>query len=73
MNYEDNESRKEKVPVWEKVTITIDEAVAYSGVGRDKLREITEQEDCEFVVWIGRKRLIKREKFKEYLENAYSI
>lgn len=61
------------IPIWEKVTITIDEAVAYSGIGRDKLRFLTEQDDCEFVIWIGRRRLIKREKFEEFLKDAYSI
>lgn len=25
------------VPVWEKAMLTVDEAVAYSGIGRDKL------------------------------------
>ena len=62
-----------KIPIWEKVTLTMDEAIAYSGIGRDKLRDITLQEDCEFVIWVGKKRLIKRELFEEYLKNAYSI
>lgn len=68
-----NEANDVRIPIWEKVTLTIDEAVAYSGIGRDKLRFLTEQDACTFVIWIGRRRLIKREKFEEFLKEAYSI
>lgn len=61
------------VPIWEKVTLTLSEAMVYSGIGKHKLRELTDRPDCEFVLWIGKKRLIKRKKFDEYLENNFSI
>ena len=51
----------------------IEEAVAYSGIGRDKLYELTNPEDCPFVLWIGNRRMIKRKKFDEYIERQYSI
>lgn len=62
-----------EVPIWEKSNLTIEEAAAYSGIGRNKLRELTENENCQFVLWIGTKRLVKRRKLDEYIENAYSI
>ena len=61
------------VPIWEKSNLTIDEAVAYSGIGRDKLRSLTNREDCPFVLWVGTKRLIKRKLFDAYIEKMYSI
>ena len=61
------------MPIWEKVTLTLNEAAAYSGIGIHKLRELTDRSDCEFVLWIGKKRLFKRKKFDEYLENNFSI
>ena len=64
---------KMEVPIWEKINLTIDEAAAYYGIGKNKLREITEDENCPFVLWIGTKRLIKRRKFDEYIEKVYSI
>jgi len=70
---ENMSEKKKEVPIWEKVTITIDEANAYSGIGVVKLRELTEQEDCPFVLWIGSRRLVKRKKFEEYLESQYSV
>ncbi len=62
-----------KVPIWEKSNLTLEEAAAYSGIGINKLRSLTDREDCEFVLWIGSKRLIKRKKFDEYIEKSYSI
>ncbi len=61
------------IPIWERVTISIEEAAAYSGIGRDKLRALTEEEDCDYVLWVGKRRMIKRIKFEKYLNNSYSI
>ena len=61
------------VPIWEKSNLTLTEAAAYSGVGINKLREISNDEHCEFVLWIGSKRLIKRKLLDRYLESSYSI
>ena len=38
-----------------------------------KLRELTDNDDCEFVLWNGTKRLIKRKRLDEYLDRAYSL
>lgn len=67
-----NDGRFE-IPLWRKATLTIEEAVAYSGIGRDRLRDITNKENCEFVLWVGNKRLIKRRLFEQYLEQVYSL
>ena len=62
-----------EVPIWEKSNLTLEEAAAYSGIGIGKLREITNDERCRFVLWVGNKRLIKRRFFDEYIESCYSI
>lgn len=62
-----------EVPIWEKSNLTLEEAAVYSGIGIGKLREITNDERCRFVLWVGNKRLIKRRLFDEYIENCYSI
>ena len=61
------------VPLWEKINLTIEEAAEYSNIGQNKLRELTSDEHCPFVIWIGTKRLIKRKLFDEYIAKAYSI
>ena len=62
-----------EVPIWEKSNLTLEEAAAYSGIGINKLRQLTNDEDCEFVLWLGTKRLIKRRKFDEYIEKLYAF
>ena len=36
-------------------------------------REITNEDRCKFVLWVGNKRLIKRRLFDQFIEQAYSI
>ena len=62
-----------QIPIWEKSNLTLEEAAAYSGIGINKLRQMTDDENCEFVLWIGNKRLIKRRKLDEYIEKMYSV
>lgn len=64
---------KREVPIWEKSNLTLEEASAYFGIGVNKLRELTNEENCKFVIWCGSKRLIKRKSLDEYLEKTYSI
>ena len=62
-----------EVPIWEKSNLTLEEASAYSGIGISKLREISNNKNCEFVLWVGNKRLIKRRLFDKYIEQIFSI
>mgnify|MGYP003313426894 CR=1 FL=1 len=61
------------VPIWEKSNLTLEEAAAYSGIGINKLRELTNDKNCRFVLWVGAKRLIKRRLFDQYIERVTSI
>lgn len=65
--------QEKDVPIWHKSNLTLTEAAKYFNVGMDKLRKITNDEDCNFVLWVGNKRLIKRELMDEYLKRQYSI
>ena len=64
---------KKEVPIWEKSNLTLEEAAAYSGIGINKLRDLSNREDCEFVLWVGSKRLIQRRLLDEFLERCFSI
>ena len=66
-------SKKDEVPIWHKCTLSIEEAVAYSNIGEGKIRELLNDSECPFVLFIGRKMLIKRVKFEEFLEKEYSL
>ena len=58
---------KYEVPIWEKYCLTLDEAAAYFGIGVNKLREMSDEPNCQFVIFNGSKRLIKRRKREENL------
>ena len=64
---------KKEIPLWEKSNLTLEEASAYSGIGINKLRELSNDRNCTFVLWNGSKRLIKRKAFDEYIAGMYSI
>lgn len=64
---------KNAVPIWEKAALTLEEAAAYSGIGQNKIREISNADNCEFVLWVGSKRMIKRRQFDSYIAHSYSI
>lgn len=59
--------KKYEIPVWNKLNITVDEAVAYSHIGRDKIREELNKPDCPFALKNGRVTLIKRKEFEKYM------
>lgn len=62
-----------EVPIWEKAALTIEEAAAYSNIGIHKLREITDKDNSFLVLWVGKKRLIKRKALEKYIDQTYSI
>lgn len=62
-----------RVPIWEKMNLTIEEAAEYSNVGIHKLYELTNEPNCPFVLYIGKKRVIKRREFEKYLEKTNQI
>lgn len=68
-----NHQKYNNVPLYKKTNLTLNEASEYSGIGINKIREITNEEDCNFVLWVGTKRLIKRKLFDRYIEKQYSI
>ncbi|MCC8097871.1 MAG: hypothetical protein LIO44_04825 [Eubacterium sp.] len=66
--------KDETVPIWEKYALTTGEAQKYFNIGKDKLRQIVnENSDMDFVLQYGNRFLIKREKFQNYLDAKTTI
>lgn len=61
------------VPIWEKQNLTLEEAAKYSNIGIHKLKEMVDNPRCEFVLHVGRKRLIKKQMFDKYIESQIEI
>lgn len=61
------------IRIAEKAFLTLKEAASYFDIGQDKIRQLTDERDCTFVLFNGNKRLIKRELMEGYLNKQYSI
>lgn len=59
--------RQKEIPIYEKLLLTKEEAAAYSHVGINKLEELLKIPNCTFVLYVGKKKLIKRKEFEKFI------
>lgn len=64
---------QEKVPIDKKALLTIMEAAELTNIGQNKIRELINTPTCPFVLRVGTKNLIKRERFLSFLESKSVI
>jgi excisionase family DNA binding protein len=62
-----------QVPIWKKTTLTVKEAAAYSNIGINRIEEMLRDPRCQFVLYVGNKKLVKCEMFEEYLKNTLEL
>ena len=63
MNYPD-------VPIWEKYTLTIEEAARYFRIGEKKLRKLEEENpDASWLIMNGNRVQIKRRQFEKVIDS----
>ena len=65
--------KNKTLSISEKSLLTPEEAAAYFNIGINRIRTMTNGDDCPYVLWIGSKRLIKRKLFEEYLYSSFSL
>lgn len=64
----------DKVPIWEKYTLTVAEASDYFNIGESKLRRfLSEHEGESYILMNGTKVLIKRKQFEKIIDTLSSI
>ncbi len=61
------------IPVEKKLNLTIKEAAEYSNIGLNKINEMLRNPMCEFVLYVGNRKLVKRKEFEEYLSKRTEI
>lgn len=61
------------VPIHEKLALTIREAAEYSNIGINKIDEMLRKPNCPFVLFVGKKKLVKRKEFEEYISSRLTI
>jgi len=67
------ENKNHVIPIWEKRNLTLKEAAILYGIGINKLRDLTQSKYCKFVLYVGNKRLIKREQFEAFLAAQHDV
>ena len=57
----------DQVPIPQKLTLTIREAAEYSNIGINKIGSMLRTPNCPFVLYVGAKKLVKRQEFEEFI------
>lgn len=66
-------AKPERVPIYQKMTLTIREAAEYSNIGINKIDAMLKQPGCPFVLYIGTRKLVKRREFENYISGKVVI
>lgn len=69
-----SEVKQPVVPIWEKYSLSVEEAAEYYGIGEKRLRSIAaEHYNDGFILSIGAHVRFKRRLFEEYLDMAFAV
>ena len=71
--YAREQAKVQVVPIHEKVALTIKEAAEYSNIGINKLESMLRAPRCPFVLYVGKKKLVKRKEFEKYISDNIEI
>ena len=63
----------EKLPINQKCTLTIEEAAEYSNIGQNKITKLLKMPRCSFVLYVGKKKLVKRKEFEDFISKSLEI
>ena len=62
------------IPVWEKYTLTIEEASKYFRIGENKLRRLAEEnKNANWLIMNGNRIQIKRKQFEKIIDTLDAI
>lgn len=60
-----------EIPIWEKYTLSIEEAAEYFRIGQKRLRQmVAENPDADFILQNGNRIQIKRKLFEQFIDLA---
>lgn len=68
------DTNRNDVPIWEKYTLTVEEAARYFRIGEGKLRKLAEATPTpEWVMMNGNRVQIKRRRFEKMIDEIDAI
>lgn len=60
------------IPIWERYTLTIEEASKYFRIGENKLRRLAEEnKNANWLIMNGNRIQIKRKQFEKIIDNPW--
>lgn len=59
-----------EMPIYKKLTLSVEEASLYSGIGVNTLYTLMKKPEYDLVIWIGKKKRIKRKSLEELVNSA---
>lgn len=71
--YAQEQAKVQTVPIENKLALTIREAAEYSNIGINKLESMLRSPRCPFVLYVGKKKLVKRKEFEKYISDNIEI
>lgn len=71
--YAKGQAAIQTVPIQDKVALTIREAAEYSNIGINKLESMLRSPRCPFVLYVGKKKLVKRKEFEKFITDNVEI
>ena len=66
-------NQKVNVPIYEKAALTIEEAAEYSNIGQNRLIALLKEPRCTFVLYVGKKKLVKSREFEQFISRSVQI
>ena len=66
-------NQKVNVPIYEKAALTIEEAAEYSNIGQNRLIALLKETRSTFVLYVGKKKLVKRREFEQFISRSVQI
>jgi hypothetical protein len=65
---------KEDIPIWEKYTLTVEEASRYFRIGENKIRKLAEENpNANWLIMNGNRIQIKRKQFEKVIDTLSAI
>ena len=62
-----------KIPIHKKLALTIREAAEYGNIGINKIDSMLKEPYCPLVLFVGTKKLVKRQEFEDFIRRKLVI
>lgn len=61
------------VPIHKKLALTVKKAADLTNIGINRIDAMLRKPNCPFVLFVGKKKLVKRKEFEEYISKSLYI